>query len=59
MLTNILNTLYITKRYFSNSVGFKGMNKYGKGRVVQISKVFGLPYMLLPTCSLKGDVLQI
>ena len=24
------------------------VNKYGKGGVVQISKVFGLPYVLLP-----------
>ena len=51
MLTNILKTLYITKRYFSNSIGFKVVNKYGKGGVVQISKVFGLPYVLLPEVS--------
>ena len=47
MLTNILKTLHITQKDFFYSIAFTVINKYGRGGVVQISTVFGPPYMLL------------
>ena len=39
-LTNSPNILQSLRETFSDSIAFRGINKYGKGVVVQISTVF-------------------
>ena len=43
----LLRTIISQRDIFSNSIAFTVINKYGKGGVVQISRVFGALNMLL------------
>ena len=58
ILTNILKTLHITREIFSNWINLTVINKYGKGRVVQISTVFRPPYMLRLFRDLMNNVFR-
>ena len=58
MSTNSLKSFESLREIFSNSIAFTVINKYGKGGVVQISTVFGPPYMLRQDKSSERGLLR-